>query len=79
MLLMEDSESEITTSLVYEGGGGTVFGSVVEPGEWLLTRRNISTCEGEECVVASLRSVVVYVECCCAVGVGFGIVREYVK
>ena len=37
--------------------GGEVFGGVVEPEEWLLAWRNIPTCEGEECVVASLRSV----------------------
>ena len=55
MLFMADSESEITIALEYEGN--KVFGGVVEPEEWLLARRNIPTCEGEECVLASLRSV----------------------
>ena len=46
MLLMADNESEITIALEYEGG--QVVGGVVEPAEWLLTRRNIPACEREE-------------------------------
>jgi len=58
MLLMADSESEITIAFEYEGGGkGKVVGGVVQPREWPLARRNIPMSEREECVVASQRSV----------------------
>jgi len=77
MLFMADSESEITIALEYEGG--KVVGGVVEPGVWLLARRNIPTCEGEECVVASLRSVGVCRILLRTGCFGFASVREYVK